>query len=1171
METQEGFSMRQRSCDCPCPNFNGEACVGIDTEVTSTSEKLDGKWGGWGAWSEREGTKNPFNHTRRRLCNNPTPLNGGEDCEGEDTQTRVVYLPIDGAWGGWSEWALLPDESGVATRERMCDDPPPNELGRWCDGRRVEEKRGMERVDGQWGPWQEWSELKRHSNPEERVRERFCDNPTPVNNGSYCRGYNLDVVVVFTPIDGGWGHWSPWSDLRPDSPIVTRSRSCNKPEPTFNGRPCLGSGEEMKDVNKATDGDWGPWSDWSKPEAVDGVVVVVRKRHCDNPTPANGGEYCDGDDEEEEEREAPVDGGWSEWSEWLVDLDARTKRRTRACTNPLPSNGGVYCEGVCVEEYDVVKPVDGTWGEWGKWVKDKILNTNPEFLERKRHCVGPANGGRECEGKKYEYRVIETPVDGQWGAWSGWEPTNGTSELLQRSRECSSPPPHYGGDECLGVFKEYKPIVGPLNGNWGAWSRWEKISDDRIKRTRKCDQPPPSEKGKDCPGPSSEDYLVYIPVDGMWSGWSEWVESLSDFSVLVRERQCDEPAPRYNGRECTGKDKETKNKDILTNGGWGEWSLWSQPSGEDNPEWVSRTRLCDNPIPSNGGLDCEGEDEETKEVVHPIDGEWSEWSKWKKTYDPKQLMRTRECNDPSQNGGRPCLGLDKDYAEKGVPRHGFWCPWELFSQTTNQQIPEVVVSRRYCECPTPEFGGDSCEGPDYEERLVFQPIKGGWSEWSPWSALDNNSTEVNRTRSCSNPPPAYNGADCEGANTTTKPITDPVNGNWGEWGQWSMPQLDRNPEELLRQRYCDSPAPANGGMECVGEGRDVRLQYNPVDGGWSEWSEYTTVPGQPDRQYRTRSCSNPEPSYGGLGCVGEEYESKNTYGPEDGGWSDWSPWSTPTARFNPETLLRRRYCNNPTPSNGGKPCEGPDSDTTQISYPIHGGWTDWSEWSQEKYLTNPETITRTRTCTVPVPAFGGDDCEGDDVISKEVQRPIDGAWGPWGGWHCPQELRIDHTFLRTRHCNNPTPQFEGMPCPGRDTDVIVMPTRAFFFFLLFLFFCFFSFILFFSCFYFPLQPSRNNISKQPLIAPFPPPNNPPPLPPLQQPPLLPPSPTTPLPPSLSNNPPSSLPLQQPPSSLPLQQPPFFPPSPTTPLPPPLSNNLPLLPPLSNNPPSSLPL
>ena len=47
-----------------------------------------------------------------------------------------------------------------------------------------------------------------------------------------------------------------------------------------------------------------------------------------------------------------------------------------------------------------------------------------------------------------------------------------------------------------------------------------------------------------------------------------------------------------------------------TNGGWGEWSEWTECSASCNGGVRIRERLCNNPLPENGGASCTGNGEE---------------------------------------------------------------------------------------------------------------------------------------------------------------------------------------------------------------------------------------------------------------------------------------------------------------------------------------------------------------------------------------------------------------------------------------------------------------------------------------------------------------------------------------------------------------------------------
>ena len=46
-----------------------------------------------------------------------------------------------------------------------------------------------------------------------------------------------------------------------------------------------------------------------------------------------------------------------------------------------------------------------------------------------------------------------------------------------------------------------------------------------------------------------------------------------------------------------------------------------------------------------------------------------------------------------------------------------------------------------------------------------------------------------------------------------------VNGGWGDWTSWSSCGDDC---KNTRSRYCDSPAPGNGGSDCSGDSKESK-------------------------------------------------------------------------------------------------------------------------------------------------------------------------------------------------------------------------------------------------------------------------------------------------------------------------------------------------------------
>jgi len=112
----------------------------------------------------------------------------------------------------------------------------------------------------------------------------------------------------------------------------------------------------------------------------------------------------------------------------------------------------------------------------------------------------------------------------------------------------------------------------------------------------------------------------------------------------------------------------------------------------------------------------------------------------------------------------------------------------------------------------------------------------------------------------------------------------------------------------------------------------------------------------------------------------------NNPAPVDGGWSDWSGFSSCSNQKDGEATCRKRkvrYCDNPPAQQGGAECIG-DAEIFEDCEPasidpssnpdcvLYGGWTAWSDNS---VCSESCTATRTRTCSNPRP-FNYKECDG---------------------------------------------------------------------------------------------------------------------------------------------------------------------------------------------------
>ncbi|XP_065674683.1 uncharacterized protein LOC136091274 isoform X2 [Hydra vulgaris] len=109
----------------------------------------------------------------------------------------------------------------------------------------------------------------------------------------------------------------------------------------------------------------------------------------------------------------------------------------------------------------------------------------------------------------------------------------------------------------------------------------------------------------------------------------------------------------------------------------------------------------------------------------------------------------------------------------------------------------------------------------------------------------------------------------------------PVNGNWSNWTTDESCSNSFCICTIRQERYCNNPAPADGGHDCFGI--NVRYLENnkicQVNGGWTKWSSWTlcSQPCQGGVKTRYRSCTNPVPKYGGLSCNGSNADEINCY------------------------------------------------------------------------------------------------------------------------------------------------------------------------------------------------------------------------------------------------------------------------------------------------------
>lgn len=74
------------------------------------------------------------------------------------------------------------------------------------------------------------------------------------NRDSMGKFPNHGVLMIFSPVNGNWGPWSPWDtcSLTCGGGVQSRKRLCNDPAPKFGGKECVGDAKDSQLCNEKT-------------------------------------------------------------------------------------------------------------------------------------------------------------------------------------------------------------------------------------------------------------------------------------------------------------------------------------------------------------------------------------------------------------------------------------------------------------------------------------------------------------------------------------------------------------------------------------------------------------------------------------------------------------------------------------------------------------------------------------------------------------------------------------------------------------------------------------------------------------------------------------------------------------------------------------------------------
>ncbi|KAJ1363899.1 hypothetical protein KIN20_023860 [Parelaphostrongylus tenuis] len=829
-----------------------------------------------------------------------------------------------------------------------------------------------------------------------KPQHRDCVNPAPNNGGLRCQGASIRGILCSTH--------NPCQDGYSREEYSNRMCSSIKHDPIKPDRQLTGDGFEHSTQ---------PCKIWC--HLIDSELIRNKGVFPDG-TPCGFDQYCISGaclalgcgneavvaNESDCPNRNPSDGWRQAWSECSATCGTHGRQvRSRKC---ISSQESKECSGEIKEQRPCLPRLPecqllSEWGEWGPCESD----CGQGEQKRKRLCLSD-----DCDEDSEERRFCWTSGKMacwlQWAEWSRCSQTCGGGHR-KRERVC----PLFG--ECSGAAFEFEQCNTERcsSETWGDWLPCsvscgigfqirERLCDGILcptanKQARTC-----NEQFKPCPE-SSNDYE--------WEQWSDWSECSQTCGegLQYKERSCKRgrcpPLDFIQQRRCVNAPCPA----------WDEWNEWSECPSCSRLHRRSRTRTCrsnskqenascggplhmEEPCDqhcSSSGNNSNRPDIELvtakgrrRVVAHggrivPIaDDKWGDWTKWTEcshTCGGGTRRRARVCignKCPSQ----PLESVKEICNQQSCPDEQNWSPWSEWSTCSISCGKGGLQSRRrrcqqafLFQCSGPSVQSRECSAnlqciPHQEKYIITIPT---WSAWSSWSACSCLNLMESRRRFCLVTDPLVQGF-CTGSVLEQRPCVptscSAFPGGWSDWSEWSQCSKDcQGIGHQIRNRMCSEPLPVNRGMYCVGYSFDQRpcTSSTPcgerVDGDWSDWSDWSKCDNSCTnvQRSRTRFCTNPRPSQGGRPCFGSDFEMQpcpidDKCHSVDGAWGLWNAWSECPERCGFVLQTRYRVCDNPPPSHGGQICRGLAHQTSVCDIEfcdeeVDGEWSAWNEWS----------------------------------------------------------------------------------------------------------------------------------------------------------------------------------------------------------------------------------
>ncbi|XP_039610072.1 SCO-spondin [Polypterus senegalus] len=996
---QPGETLIRNDCsECVC--LNGK--VSCDDSLCP----VNCEWSSWSLWTSCDSQCGMGIQERYRSPSNPPAQNGGSPCLGDSAEAQRCHITCsddvlakEKQWTEWTSWSQCSktcfvhvDSVGVRRRFRACNES----LGNACSGPNEEQELCATvpcPVHGAWSQWSHWSNCTAECNFGVQTRSRACTAPAPRHGGDKCPGPHVQTRDCNT---------QPCHSACPEGMVYHSKETCQQAGGAC-PRVCMDLTAIVECATDCYDGCYCPDGFYLQNETCVPLSqcycyhqgkayppgVILPWNACNNCTCLQGRMICG-------TAPCPVDCGWSSWTQWSScskTCDVGTRRRYRSGTNPPAMFGGQKCRGSSTQvDFCSLQACKGSWSSWTPWSECSVT-CGGGFRNRTRDGLGSRSSEfSSCNVHPCDNRT-SCPPDKEWKECASGYVTCTDVSLDVLNLTCE--PGCFCREGTLLQDAKCIPVSDcPCLDNGVLYSPGEIIQRD----CNNCS----CVAGKivNCTQFSCD-------VDGQWSEWTPWSEcSVSCGTGLQnRYRFCNSPPQSGSGLPCLGADKQDQicsNVPCSRNGGWSEWSSWSDCTKLCGGGVISRSRECNNPVPEGDGDFCEGIGSEidscNTEDCPVIDCSSVEGS----VFNSCGPSCPRSCDDLSH-----CIWSCEPgcYCSSGklLDKNGTACV-----EKENCTCLDVHTLERYLpgETFTRPDGCNNCTCVKGELICTNRPcaVSGGWCEWSAWTPCSRTcgSEMVTRYRTCSCPAPLNGGSACEG-----------------------VQEYHVNLGVQIERKQCPS------------------VSFCPVHGAWSSWSPWSLCDGCLGASVRTRECSSPPARFGGLPCQGEARQSRvchdnETICSECGGGQVDFPCGKPCPRTC-DDLQSDTVCEDSTVCQPSCGCPGQQvlqdgicvdpslcrckyqNITTDGSGVGNGSWV-WPESIVWMYSEPGETIyTACQNCTCE---------EGHLYCQSDPRCRLDGNWSPWSKWSpCTLTCGVGTKF-RYRDCSNPAPQGGGRGCLG---------------------------------------------------------------------------------------------------------------------------------------------